>query len=295
MQVSIIIVNYNTKDLLCQCISSIYEKTKSIDYEIIVSDNGSIDGSIEMLKSKFPNVRIIENNSNLGFGKANNIGIQVAKGKYLFLLNSDTYLLNNSPKAFYDFMENNSNLNVACVGGDLLDEDGEKQPSYGNFPSVLDSFSQLGFYKFYESYYKNKVAVGVINESESIKEVDYICGADMFLRKSLMDKIGYFDEDFFLYYEETEMSFRINKSGYKSVLLPQIKIVHLEGGSQKKQNESLFKVSEMAKSRKLYFQKCHGIVTALIVQYISIFHLVILLIRKRDKKYLKHIKINYNV
>lgn len=294
MQVSIIIVNYNTKDLLYQCINSIYKKTESIDYEIIVSDNGSTDGSIEMLKTTFPNVRVIENDANLGFGKANNIGIQVAKGKYLLLLNSDTYLLDDSIKVFYDFMENDSNANVACVGGDLLDEEGEKQPSYGNFPSVFDSISQLGFYKFYKPYYKNKVAVGVINESESIKEVDYICGADMFLRKSLMDKVGYFDENFFLYYEETEMSFRINKSGYKSVLLPEVKIVHLEGGTQKKENESLFKVEEMAKSRKLYFQKCHGILTALIIQYISIFHSIILFIRKRDKKYLKYIKINYN-
>ena len=102
MDVSIIIVNYNTKDLIKNCIDSIYEQTKDIKFEIIVSDNGSVDGSIEMIKSEFPNVILIENNANLGFGTANNRGLKIAKGKYIFYLNSDTVLLNNAVKLYPD-------------------------------------------------------------------------------------------------------------------------------------------------------------------------------------------------
>ena len=105
MHVSIIIVNYNTKTLLADCLRSIYAQTTDMNYEIIVSDNGSTDGSIEMIKSEFPNVILIENNANLGFGGANNRGLAIAKGKYIFYLNSDTILLNNVTKYFYDFFE----------------------------------------------------------------------------------------------------------------------------------------------------------------------------------------------
>lgn len=102
MNVSVIIVNYNTKELTKNCLASIFEKTKNIDFEVIVSDNGSTDGSIEMIKSDFPQVVLIENNVNLGFGKANNIAAKIAKGKYLLFLNSDTILLNNAVKEFFD-------------------------------------------------------------------------------------------------------------------------------------------------------------------------------------------------
>ena len=103
--VSIIIVNYNTKQLLADCLKSIYEQTNNIDFEVIVSDNGSVDGSIEMLKRDFSQVILIENNANLGFGAANNRGLEVAKGKYIFYLNSDTVLLNNAVKIFFDYLE----------------------------------------------------------------------------------------------------------------------------------------------------------------------------------------------
>ena len=113
MDVSIIIVNYNTKKLIKNCINSIYKHTKDVDFEIIVSDNGSVDGSVEMIKSEFPNVILIENNANLGFGAANNRGLKIAKGKYIFYLNSDTVLLNNAVKYFFDYWENA--LSRICV------------------------------------------------------------------------------------------------------------------------------------------------------------------------------------
>ena len=122
MQVSIIIVNYNTKDFLKNCLDSIYKHTTDIKYEIIVSDNGSTDGSLEMLSADYPKVRVVVNGKNLGFGAANNRALDVAKGKYIFYLNSDTLLLNNAVKLFYDYFEAHENENLGAIGANLLDE-----------------------------------------------------------------------------------------------------------------------------------------------------------------------------
>ena len=124
MQLSIIIVNYNTKSLLRNCLTSVYDLTSDITFEIIVSDNGSTDGSIEMLKTEFPQVILIENNANLGFGAANNRALDIAKGKYIFYLNSDTVLLNNACKIFYDYWESAQNKDsIGAIGANLLDKD----------------------------------------------------------------------------------------------------------------------------------------------------------------------------
>ena len=119
MQVSIIIVNYNTKELLNNCLKSIYKYTKDIDFEIIVSDNGSTDNSISMLKTEFPQVVIVDNGKNLGFGAANNKGLEIAKGKYIFYLNSDTLILNNAVKIFYDYFEANENIFNGNVSAEI--------------------------------------------------------------------------------------------------------------------------------------------------------------------------------
>ncbi|SFA42254.1 hypothetical protein SAMN04488511_10324 [Pedobacter suwonensis] len=287
MDVSVILVNYNTKDLLRQCLLSIFEKTLMVTFEVIVSDNDSKDGSLEMLHEEFPNVIALQNNANLGFGKANNKAISVAKGKYLFLLNTDTYLLNNAIKILFDYMENPQHNRVGCCGGDLFDARGGKQASFGNFPSVLDAISQIGFYRFYKNYYNKHISAGAINPDQTIKEVDFICGADMFIRRTLLDQIGAFDEDFFLYFEETELSYRIKQAGFKSVLVPQAEIVHLEGGSQGMETFNFFKTSVFAKSRKLYFKKTSGAWSATFVTLIFMFQSFLLFLMKGNKNYLK--------
>jgi len=291
IDVSVIYVNYNTKELLEQSLISLNEKTIGVNYEVIVSDNGSQDGSIEMIENNFPNIVLIKNNANLGFGKANNKAIEIAKGKYLFLLNTDTYLINNAVKIMYDFMNTIHNKDVACCGGDLFDAEGKRQAAFGNFPSILDAFSQLGFFKFYKKYYEKYITGGVLNYDSNIKTVDYLCGADMFLRRSLMDMVGYFDEDFFLYFEETEMSYRIKKAGYESVIIPEAKIVHLEGGSQNSEKINVFKINQFAKSRRIYFEKTRGVVIANFVKYIFVLQNVIFFLLKRNTTYLKIAKI----
>jgi GT2 family glycosyltransferase len=288
VDVSIIIVNYNTTELTHQCIQSIQKWTSVQSYEIIVVDNASPDQSISRLVDSFSEVRLILNKENIGFGRANNLGIKQAVGKYIFLINSDTYLLHDAIEVFFSYMEEKNHQQVACCGGDLFSPEGKTQMSYGNFPSVLEAISNLGFYLLYKEYYEKHIRAGVYNYSQDNKVVDYITGADMFLRKSVLDEIGLFDPDFFMYFEETELSYRIKKAGYICVLLPGVQIVHLEGASQDK--EAYFnykKIAMLAKSRNLFFQKCKGRSVAWLVKALNIFRSLIMLCLKRKIGYWK--------
>lgn len=236
MDVSIIIVNFNTKHLLENCLTSIYEKTKDILFEVIVSDNGSKDGSIEMIKNKFPQVILLENNDNLGFGKANNKGLLKASGKYILYLNSDTVLLNNAVKYFYTFYQKNEDNNIGGIGAFLLDENNSYIHSGGSFPEIntvlkktfydLLRIIKLNLFSFSinpfspRKYNSNKLI------PENNKEVDYITGADLFLPNNSLAK---FDESFFLYYEDTDLQKNIKeKTGKKFLLINGPKIQHLE-------------------------------------------------------------------
>lgn len=255
MDVSIIIVNYNTKELLKNCLSSIFEKTQNIKFEIFVVDNNSQDGSCEMVEQSFPDVNLIKNSDNKGFGFANNLAIKKAAGKYIFLLNSDTILLNDAVNIFFEFMENQENANVACCGGNLYDAKLQQVCSYGIFPTILlIIYRRFYFHKFLSKSIKNKLFPS-FSENNDIKQVEYVTGADMFLRKSVLDEIGLFNEEFFLYYEDTELAFRIKRNDYKSVILPSAKIIHLEGASNESTPE---KIKIIKESELLFFEKCYS-------------------------------------
>lgn len=242
MDVSIIIVNYNTKELIKNCIKSIYQYTNDIEFEIIVSDNGSTDGSIEMLKSEFPNVILIENNANLGFGKANNKGLRIAKGKYIFYLNSDTVLLNNAVKIFYDYWEQSPNKNeIGALGCNLLDGEGKITHSGEGFPSkkkilknaLMDFLHILKLSVFFflpESFSFTKKK-SIKNETKKIiGDIDYVIGADLFLKN---DKFALFDETFILYYEDSDLQLLMKENGLRRILIDGPKIQHLEHKSNK--------------------------------------------------------------
>ena len=143
LDVSIIIVNYNTKELIFNCLESIFSHTNGITFEVIVSDNGSSDGSIEMLKKDFPKVILIENGKNLGFGSANNKALEIAKGKYVFYLNSDTILLNNAVKIFFDYFESHAELNIGGLGCNLQDKNGNITYSAGPVSGEFSSANEL--------------------------------------------------------------------------------------------------------------------------------------------------------
>jgi GT2 family glycosyltransferase len=257
-EVSIIIVNYNCEEHVCNCIDSIYRNTKGTGFEIIVVDNASVVYSIEAIGKRFPGVKVIVNEENLGFGAANNIGAREALGKYLFFLNPDTLLLNDAVSVFFHFMEESKN-NVASCGGKLLNRDGSLNKAFGHFPSVLQQFSDLGFYKFYKRYYYRKLTMGKGCDFKVIRLIDYIVGAAFCIKKQVFDEMNGFDERFFLYYEETDLFFRLHKAGYKSYLLPEIEIIHLEGVTTLSGEPFNYGMWEMMeKSRYYYFNKNRG-------------------------------------
>lgn len=241
MDVSIIIINYNTKQTTQNCIDSILKYTKEIDFEIILVDNASKDGSQEFFRSA-KGIKFIESKENLGFGRANNLGYSHSSGKYIFLLNSDTLLLNNAVKKFYESMELQPQ-DVSCLGSKLLSEDGvTENNSYGVFPSISSQVNSLS--KIYFPF--------LIKSTSFIKEdsfeVDYIIGADMFIRRSVIEKMGLFDPDFFMYFEETYMQLTYSRAGYVNKIISSPKIVHLENGSDKGNKKSYSYIS-----RKYYF------------------------------------------
>lgn len=254
MDVSIILVNYNTCDLILQCLQSVYEKTNGIDFEVIVVDNASSDKSTEMIRRQYPQVQVIENSENLGFGRANNLGAEYAKGKYLFLLNSDTILIDNIILEFYRFMQETPN--IAACGANLLDSNRNLTICHGKFPSLLQEFSDIGFHKLYHNWYKNNLSLGQKATEGTVDHVEYLSGADIFIRRNVFMSLGGFDSGFFMYYEETDLFFRMHKLGYNVCLLPHLCIIHLEGASfDKSKKVNIDKICMQFKSKVLYYKR----------------------------------------
>jgi GT2 family glycosyltransferase len=264
--VSIIIVNYKTKDFTKDCVRSILAKTEGVEFEISVVDNASGDGSAEELEEEFPGIRVIKNRTNGGFAWANNMAMRESRTDYFFILNPDTILVNNAVKIFCEFMEQEGNRNIACCGGSLYDEQMSPQIAFGNFPSLAEvAFKVFRLKKIFRKYYTEKLRASSEHVGESVRTVDYVVGADMFIRKSVLDKIGLFDEDFFLYFEDTELSYRMARNGYTSVILPDAKIIHLAGKASSHASRAN-RIRMREQSRFLFYRKCYGDAIALLVK-----------------------------
>ena len=232
MDVSVIIVNYNTKELTQSCIDSVFEKTEGVDYEVILVDNGSTDGSKEHFE-KDTRIQYIYSEVNLGFGKANNLGYQHSCGKYLFLLNSDTLILNNAIKEFFEGMESRTDR-IACMGCILKGSNGQRTHSYGNFPTLGNEIMRrVPLLRRYKKGMFGFDTQPISFIDQHCFEVEYVTGADLFMRKEVADKYGLFDPDFFLYYEETEMQYRYKKHDFISCIIDTPSIIHIRGGSRK--------------------------------------------------------------
>ncbi len=264
--VSIIIVNYKTKDLTKDCIRSILAKTEGVEFDIYVVDNASGDGSAEELKREFPEIKVIESATNGGFARANNMAMRESRADYFFILNPDTILVNNAVKIFCDFMDQEENRNIACCGGNLYDEQMSPQIAFGNFPSLAEvAFKVFRLKKVFRKYYREKLRASSEHMGDSVRTVDYVVGADMFIRKSVLDRIGLFDEDFFLYFEDTELSYRMARNGYASTILPDAKIIHLAGKASSDASKAK-QIRMREQSRFLFFRKCYGGTIALLVK-----------------------------
>jgi len=237
IDVSIIIVNYNTLHFVKPCVDSIVEQTKDIDYEIIVVDNGSTDGSCEVLR-KDKRLVFLPIGKNVGFGRANNYGFRnAAKGEYVFFLNSDTILVNNAIKQMYDFARQYEGK-VGALGCVLEDLEGHPIHSYGPFPKMSDDWMKLLIAPIQKGLHLYKAKPFVW--PDTWMKVDYITGADLFVSKSVLETCGLFNPAFFMYYEETELELRFAKKGYDNILLAGPRIIHLEGGSAKNTQTSQF-------------------------------------------------------
>ena len=230
MDLSVIIVNWNTKKLLDRCLTSIFKFTEALDFEVSVVDNGSQDGSQALVKQKFPRVMLIPNKDNLGFTKANNQGIKIANGEYILLLNSDTYLIENSLKKLVDNAKNLDNL--GALGPQLLNEDQTIQQSAGFFPHLpqvlywmcfLDDLPGGMILKPYhidhDSFYQKD------------RQVDWVTGAAILVPRRVIGKIGGLDENIFMYGEEVDWCYRIKQQKFKVFYSPATKIIHIGRGS----------------------------------------------------------------
>lgn len=251
MDVSIIIVNYNTSKLILDCVKSIKEKTDSISYEIIVVDNNSPHDDGLILLAENPDVIFIKALENLGFGRANNLGTKHASGEYFFFLNPDTMLINNAIYEMVNFLKTNSG--VGACGGNLFDAEGRPTHSYSRlFPSIIkeiDYALRRGISKMIFGHNHE------FNHTGKALEVAFVTGADLMIPRSVWNSVGGFSDDFFMYFEETELEYRINKAGFRVYSIPTAKIVHLEGKSFTLNVE---REKRILRGRFVYFHKVYG-------------------------------------
>jgi GT2 family glycosyltransferase len=229
--VSIVIVNWNTINLLKDCIQSIIENARQSAYEIIVVDNGSQDGSVEMVKQHFPAVILLENRENVGFVKANNQGFARCKGRYVLLLNSDTVILDHAIEKTIQYIDTDNQ--IGAVGCKLLYPDRSFQNSCFRFPSITGSLlNAIGLPQMFPGL--NWDRYGKADRLWTTPtQVDCVMGSFMLIPRAYLKEIGYFDETFFMYAEETDLCYRIKRQGKKVVYFPGASIIHYFGGSEK--------------------------------------------------------------
>ncbi len=261
--VSVIIVSYNTRDLLRECLHSVQAGTSALNAEILVVDNASTDGSPAMITQEFPGVRLFESHVNLGFGAANNCAFEGALGRYFVLLNSDAFLAPEAIALAVQHMDANPNCGMG--GGRLVGRDGSWQPSGRTFHSVLrDAIVLTGLAaKFPRSRFFGGLDRTWADE-HTPAEVDWVPGAFGIIRPEALRKVGNFDPDFFLYYEEVDLCFRLKQAGYTICYWPDVVITHIGGESSRQLTSLAFSpqssqvVLWRMRSTLLYYRKHHG-------------------------------------
>lgn len=236
MKLSIVIVNYNVRYFLEQALHSVFTAVESLDAEVFVVDNASSDDSVKLVKSKFPQVNLIENKKNVGFSVANNQAIKKAKGEYILLLNPDTLVEEDTFTKCIEFMDKDQS--IGATGVKMIDGSGKFLPeSKRGFPSPMVAFYKtFGFSKIFpKSKVFNQYHLGFLDDNKTW-EIDVLAGAFMFMRKSVLDEVGLLDEAFFMYGEDIDLSYRIQKAGYKNYYYHDTTIIHYKGESTKKGN-----------------------------------------------------------
>jgi GT2 family glycosyltransferase len=232
MDLTVVIVNWNVRELLKQCLVSIYQYTQGLEFEVFVVDNNSNDASQEMLKNDFPWVKLIANDRNRGFSAANNQALKIAQGRYALLLNPDTRLIDNSFKALVDFMDRYPQIN--SVAPQLVFPDGSLQRSCRHFPSLFIDLIESMYLNemFPKSGFFNRYKMGDWDHS-CLRPVDQPFGACLLFRRQDLLRLDFMDESFFMYYDEVDLCYRLKKSGGSIYYLPQVKVIHAANQSSK--------------------------------------------------------------
>ena len=253
MDLSVVIVSYNTKEVLSDCLKTVKSAIQNLKSEVFVVDNSSHDQTVKMIKKDFPWVKLIANKKNLGFSKANNQAIKKSNGKYILILNPDTKVLNDTFSKMIDFMEKSPEVAVSTCRVELLD--GSLDPDCRrSFPTPWRSFTHFsGLSKIFKgSKIFDQYNMGYLSE-EKEQEVDACVGAFMMVRRTAVDKVGLFDEDFFFYGEDLDWCWRFGEKGYKIMYTPITKIIHYKGASSgiKKGSQEVSKATAESKRKAL--------------------------------------------
>ncbi|HLC64131.1 MAG TPA: glycosyltransferase family 2 protein [Patescibacteria group bacterium] len=262
-ELSVIIVSWRVKDLLRQCLKSIFNNTAGLDFEVIVVDNDSGDGSVEMVEQNFPQVKVIAARFNLGFARANNLALKQSVGKYLLLLNPDTKIIDNSLKKTVDYL--NSHPRAGVLGGKLLNHDLSFQPSVRRFPRFVDHLIMM-FKLHHLLPLKSYLAQDF--DYTKVSEVDQVTGAYFAISRAAYDKAGPLDEKYYIWFEEVDYCQRVKKAGFKVVYYPEVSAIHY-GGQSFKQVFNLKKQWIYNKSRLRYIAKHESPLVYIIILILS--------------------------
>jgi len=254
-EVSVVVVNWNTRELLRECLTSVVAQMAEVDLELLVVDNASADGSAELVEQGFPQARLWVNPENRGFAAANNQALAQARGRIAFLLNSDAYLKPGALRTLVDYMD--AHPEAAVVGMRVLNPDGTTQPSCFRFPTLWDVFCEMSFLTtlFPQSLLFNRRGMGGFDR-RTLREVDWVLGAAMAVRREWVERVGGLDEGYFMYVEEMDWCRRIREVGGKVVFFPGAEAVH-HGGVSKARARAMILPRAFA-SRFRYYELFHG-------------------------------------
>ena len=260
--ITISIASYNTRELLRACLDSLLALRDEVSLQIIVADNGSQDGTIEMLQIEYSNnVTVLETGGNLGYGRANNAAFEIARGRYFVALNSDTTMPRGTLKTLLNFMD--AHPEVGAVGAQLLNTDGTNQTSHGcdmTWRGLLEE--QFGVQKLRGKLAKSSTrseAIEIAAENNEPFEVEQICGACQFVRREVWLQVGGYDAMYFMYHEDVDLNVRIRKAGWKCFFVPQARVFHHLGASSERSWRSRARmVSALNKSRYYAVSKTEG-------------------------------------
>ena len=288
MKLSIIIVNYNVKHFLEQCLKSVEKALISLDSEVIVVDNNSVDGSVKMIKDKFPSVKLIANKQNTGFSVANNQAIAVAKGSYILLLNPDTVVQEDTFTKCISFMDEHQD--AGALGIKMFDGKGNFLPeSKRGLPTPSVAFFKIFGLStiFPKSRLFGKYHLGYLSENQNHK-VDILSGAFMMIRKKVIDEIGALDETFFMYGEDIDISYRITKAGYNNYYFSGSNIIHYKGESTKKSSINYVFVfyKAMIIFAKKHFSKKHIKTFSFLIKLAIYFRAFIAILNRLSKQWI---------